>query len=242
MDRILTYLPAGFTALDLAAVALVLAAIPATNWAIEAAPWAGRSMSSAMQGFRLLWMAQMLRRENRIMDTQLLGIIRQGSAFYASASMIGIGALAALIGQAETVEMLARGILPGDEGRHVWEIKLLFPLGVMVYAFLKFAWAHRLFGYCAVLMGAVPPLESGAPDTDAALGADLARRAGLLNISASRNFNRGLRAVYFALATLAWAFGPAALALALALTLLMLMRREFASRARAAIGSPPPQL
>lgn len=236
MQSILSHMPPGFTTWDFLAVAIVLVSLPLTNWLIEDGPWSSGSMSKVMQDYRMIWMAQMIRRENRMMDASLLATIRQGTAFYASTSMIAIGGLAALIGQAETVQALASDLILAESGRRFWEIKLLFPFGMMVYAFLKFAWAHRLFGYCAVLMGAVAPIEVVG---DEAERIDMARRAALLNISASRSFNRGLRAVYFTLATLAWALGPLALLIALVMVILMLLRREFVSRARDAIGAPP---
>ena len=52
-------------------------------------------------------------------------------------------------------------------------------------------------------------------------------------ITAARSFNRGLNAIYFALAGLAWLIGPKALIYAVILTTFVLIRREFASRSRA---------
>ncbi len=59
-----------------------------------------------------------------------------------------------------------------------------------------------------------------------------AAQAAEINIHAVRNFNRGLRSVYFALAALAWLLGPIPLMIATALTLVTLWRREFASHSR----------
>ena len=49
------------------------------------------------------------------------------------------------------------------------------------------------------------------------------------NVRAALNFNRGLRALYYALASLAWLAGPPLLALAAAVVTVSLLRREFAS-------------
>ncbi|MEM9044143.1 MAG: DUF599 domain-containing protein, partial [Pseudomonadota bacterium] len=95
---------------------------------------------------------------------------------------------------------------------------------------------HRLFGYCAVLMGAIP--ENGEPQ-EARAAAD---RAADLNITASRSFNRGLRRVYFAIASLAWFLGPEAWIAASLATAAMLYRREFLSVSRQALVDAPGKL
>ena len=48
-------------------------------------------------------------------------------------------------------------------------------------------------------------------------------------IRAALNFSRGLRSMYFALASLAWLAGPLALMVAAAVVAGFLMTREFAS-------------
>ncbi|MEP5154025.1 DUF599 family protein, partial [Planktotalea sp.] len=52
-----------------------------------------------------------------------------------------------------------------------------------------------------------------------------------------RGFNRGLRSVYFGLASSAWLAGPIPLIFAGLLTCLVLWRREFASRSRSVLLS-----
>ena len=59
-----------------------------------------------------------------------------------------------------------------------------------------------------------------------------ADQAAEINIAAARSFNRGLRAMYFALAAAAWLAGAGALALAAVVTCIVIWRREFASRSR----------
>jgi uncharacterized membrane protein len=98
---------------------------------------------------------------------------------------------------------------------------------------LKFIWSHRLFGYCAIMMAAVPN------DPADPLAYHRAAQAAEINISAARNFNRGLRSVYFALAALAWLFGAVPLLVATALCLAVLIRREFASGSRAVLLRTP---
>ena len=102
----------------------------------------------------------------------------------------------------------------------------------LVNAFLKFVWSNRLFGYCAVMMGAVP----NSADHPAAL--PRAAKAAEINITAARGFNRGLRSLYCALAAAAWLLGGYALIAAAVLTALVLLRREFTSASRDVLMRP----
>ncbi len=222
-------LPGLFDAADLAALLVFAAATLATTAAIERSGPRRPSVSRLMDGYRRAWLEEMARREVRIMDAQLLTTLRSGAAFFASTCLIAIGGVAALIGQAEQVVAVARDL--GAEGATrapVWEAKLLVILLLLVNAFLKFVWSHRLFGYLAVLMGAMPAAES------AGLGPAI-ERADQTHRAAARSFNRGLRAIYFAVATLAWFLGPLAWIAATLLTTAMLVRREFLSRSRRAL-------
>jgi uncharacterized membrane protein len=63
-------------------------------------------------------------------------------------------------------------------------------------------------------------------------GPSLASRAGELQVRAAINFNRGLRAVYFAIAALGWLLGPWALMLTTLVVGSTLVTREFASVSR----------
>ena len=81
-------------------------------------------------------------------------------------------------------------------------------------------------------MGAMPGDAEGDRPEDIEREA---ARAAELNRIAARNFNEGLRAIYFALALLAWFIGPLGLIAATTLITLMLMRREFRSETREAL-------
>ena len=59
--------------------------------------------------------------------------------------------------------------------------------------------------------------------------------AAQVNIQAARNFNLGLRAVYFALGALGWLAGPWGLIAGTVVVTGMTLRREFASGSRRAI-------
>lgn len=90
-------------------------------------------------------------------------------------------------------------------------------------AFLKFVWANRVFGYCAVLMAAVPN------DPNDSISYPRAAQAAELNIRVAINFNRGLRAVYFALGALAWLLGSVPLMISATVVIWVVGSREFTS-------------
>lgn len=187
------------------------------------------SVSVLMARYRREWMRQMVTREPRIFDSQILATLRQGTAFFASACMIAIGGTFALVGNAEVVMGVASDLTLANAPAVVWEIKLGVVILLLTSAFLKFVWSNRLFGYCGVLLGAVP---NDANDPLAYLRAE---QAADINITAARSFNRGLRGIYFGMAATAWLLGAEALIAATLVTVGILLRREFASHSRTAL-------
>lgn len=220
-----------FTAWDFGAVALLFLAWVGIGALIDS-PGKRRSVSQLTAQYRREWMIQMVNRDPRIFDSQILGILRQGTAFFASACMIAIGGALALIGNTDRLAGLAEDLTLETEPHFVWEVKLLVVILLLVDGFLKFVWSHRLFGYCAVLMAAVPN------DPHHPTARPRAVKAAELNISAARSYNRGLRSIYFAMAAVAWLLGAIPLILAVMFTLAVLYRREFASNSRQALLVP----
>lgn len=217
-----------FQPLDFAAVAVLLATWLFIGWRIDAGGLRP-SVSMLMAEYRREWMQVMIDRDPRIFDSQILSMLRQGASFFASACMIAIGGALALIGNGQRLATLGNDLTFADDPAIVWELKLTLVTVLLVNAFLKFVWSNRLFGYCAVLVAAVP----NDPTDPRAL--PRAQQAGEINITAARSFNRGLRSIYFAMASSAWLIGPLALLIATAVTLAVLWRREFASKSRAAL-------
>lgn len=218
---------------DILALAVLLLAWLGVTPLIENAPKRRPSTAQLMARYRREWMVQFLTREPRIFDSQIVSNLRQGTAFFASASMIAIGGGFALLGNAERLRGVAQDLTQNADPLIVWEAKLLVLLMIAANAFLKFVWAHRLFGYCAVLMAAVP---NDATDPEAM---PLAAKAGEINVLAARSYNRGLRSVYFGIAAAAWLAGPWTLLVASLFTLGVVIRREFASQSRAVLLDEP---
>jgi uncharacterized membrane protein len=215
-----------FTALDAVAVVMIIVVWIGVGWLIENPPASLPSVSVIMVEYRRDWMRQFVTRQPRIFDATVIDSLRQGTAFFASASMIAIGGGVALIGNTERIEGLAAD-LTLQAGGALIEVKIILVLWFLADALLKFVWAHRLFGYCSILMAAVP----NEPDDPLAL--HRAAQAAEINITAAKSFNRGLRSIYFALGAIGWLLGPWGLIVATIVSAGILCRREFASRSRA---------
>ncbi|MBO6898443.1 MAG: DUF599 domain-containing protein [Shimia sp.] len=224
---------AQFSTLDFIAVLTILVAWALTTHLIENPPKNHPSVSRLMAFYRQEWMVHYVERNVRVFDAQIMGNLRQSTAFFASSSMIAIGGLVALIGNTDQIAGVTKDLTQTAEPASVLELKLVLVLLFIGNAFLKFVWSHRLFGYCSVLMAAVP---NDAKDPTAL---SRAKKAGTINITASRSFNRGIRAIYFGLAAAAWILGPVMLLLGVLVTVVVLGRREFASQSRAALLQEP---
>ena len=213
------------TGMDLIALALLLVLFLGSGWVIENPPKGRVSVSVIMMDYRRDWMRTFVTRQPRIFDATLIDSLRQGTAFFASACMIAIGGGVALIGNSERVAGLAAELTLDAPGVLI-EVKIILVIAFMANALLKFIWAHRLFGYCSILMAAVPN------DPEDPLAFHRAEQAAEVNITAAKSFNRGLRSIYFALGALGWMLGPIGLMVATGASAAVLLRREFTSQSR----------
>lgn len=218
-DRLLLLGP-----LDAAAIAMLVAAWMISGWLIEREGTRRPSVTVLMMSYRRDWMVELVTRQPRIFDAAILDSLRQGTAFMSSTTFIGIGGVLALIGNADRIEGVVSEFGESHVPTIIYQLKLALFALFLIDGFLKFVWANRLFGYCAVVMASVP----NQPDDPLAL--PRAGQAAELNIRAAWNFNRGLRSVYFALASVAWLIGPLGLMVATVATLWVVMSREYRSR------------
>ena len=163
------------------------------------------SLSARMNVYREVWVRRMLDREARMVDMQIMGALQNGTAFFASTSLIAVGGALALL-RATNEALAVLGALPIDltPSPALWEIKCVGLILIFVYAFFKFAWSYRLFNYVSILLGAMPPTEQR--DT-AEAEAHVIRTTRLFE-AAGRHFNRGQRAFFFALGYLGWFVSP----------------------------------
>ena len=169
-----------------------------------------------------------------MVDAQVTAALQNGTAFFASTSLIAIGGALTLMRSSDdllpVMSLLNLGSVPS---RQLWELKMLGLIVVFVYAFFKFAWSYRLFNYFAIMVGAAPP--PAAKDTPAAKA--FAHRAARLCEDAGRHFNRGQRAFFFALGYLGWLLGPIPLVLTTSGVVIVMWRRQFSSESSKAFAS-----
>ena len=215
--------------LDALAVGLLLAAWGGLGAWIESDRVRDPSVTVLMSHYRRAWMDELVQREMRIFDATILTNLRQSTAFFASGAMLALGGLLTLISNSDQLLVVARDLTLEEETALLWQIKLLLTVGLLAQSVLRFVWSNRLFGYCAVMMAAIP----NKPDDPHA--ASRAAKAAVINIRASYNFNRGMRAIYFSLGSLAWLFGPLPLLAATAIISYGIWSRDFASTSREVI-------
>ncbi len=194
----------------------------------------GTSLNSDMTVIRGAWMGQMARRENRLMDANLLGHALNSASFFASSNLLLIAASAgALFGGESTFASVSSLEVIKTSTRFLFEGQLALMVLVLARGLLAFIWAIRQMNYSLAIMGATPEGEAADPSLQAAFG-DAASRT--LNPALS-SFNAGVRGYYFALAAAAWLFGPLAFLIATVGAVALLVWRQRRSSAAGAIAN-----
>jgi len=173
-------------------------------------------------------MQRMLTHEIRIADTTVISNLERGVAFFASTTMLVLAGLVTVLGSTEKAIDIISDIPFATHATTVeWEMKLLLLVSLFVYAFFKFTWALRQYGFSAVMLGGAPlPSDNIA---DSARTAYAIRISNMMSLAA-RNFNIGLRTYYFSIAVLGWFINAWIFMLLTAGVVLILYRREFKSR------------
>jgi uncharacterized membrane protein len=210
---------------DIIAVAwLLLCWIGYTHYSERKA--AAGNLIGVMARHRERWMIEMLSRDNRIVDVQIINSALNNATFFGSTTILILAGLFAVLGTLEDVIAVVRDIpFAVKTSRALWEAKVIVMMLIFVHGFFKFAWSMRQFNYTALMIGA-SPLTSEPGEADLAYAQGAARVASL----AAKHFNHGMRAYYFGMATLSWFVHPLALLPSALLVVLVLYRREFRSR------------
>ena len=180
------------------------------------------TQNDAMVEIRQDWMASMLKRENRITDAALVGHVISSASFFASTTVLVIGALIGALANAQTI-VATLGQFLVDHPPTVWltQLKIVVILTIFIYGFFKFTWAIRQYNYMIALIGAAPP----APLPEASIAA-LAPIYAAHFSRAATDFNHGLRAYYFSLAGFTWLIDPLIVPPTLILIIAILARRQ----------------
>ena len=95
----------GFTLPDFLAFGFFVAAWAAYHFANEYGSRTG--LNIGMSEYRIRWMNEMSRRENRIVDANIMSSLQNGTAFFASTSLLAIGASATLLRASEDAVKIA---------------------------------------------------------------------------------------------------------------------------------------
>ena len=219
---------------DIAAVGFFVIEWTVYALTLEHSVYGRDSLSARMHIYREVWVRNLLHREARMVDMQIMASLQNGTAFFASTSLIAIGGALALL-RSTNDALAVFGALPIDltPSPALWEVKCLGLILIFIYTFFKFAWAYRLFNYVAILFGEMPPAsQRDTPETEAHV-----LRTTRLFEAAGRHFNRGQRAFFFALGYLGWFVSPWVLFATTAAVVIVTWRRQFASNAWRAMGS-----
>ncbi|MDR3439000.1 DUF599 domain-containing protein [Telmatospirillum sp.] len=220
-----------FSVVDLAALVLSFGLWQTFGIIVDHTDLSKNSLTAAVNAERLEWMRRLTNRDNRIVDSTLIANLMHSVSFFASATVLILGGVAAMAGTADHAYNTIQGIpFVTPVSKDLFEGKLLLLGLVFIYSFLKFTWSLRQFNYCSILAGSAPAATDPEEEKEA-----FAVRAARVNELGARSFNQGLRGYYFALATLAWFLHPLAFVAATVAVVAILWRREFHSRTRRAL-------
>src|SRR5882762_1792918 len=111
---------------DILAFAWFLGAWIGYSYVIEKTATGRGGLNALMNNYRDEWMEQLLGRDMRMVDAQVTAALQNGTAFFASTSLIAIGgALSLLRSSAEILPMMSMLPFATAPSRELWELKML---------------------------------------------------------------------------------------------------------------------
>lgn len=188
------------------------------------------TLSYAMHRYRREWVQQALLRDNRIADTNTIANLERSVSFFASTTILILAGLMTVLGSSETVYTLMKDVpFSQPMGRGEWELKIALLLILFVYAFFKFTWSLRQYGFVSVMLAGAPVFSSNSTSTDTKPYHGQVDSISTMASKAGGNFNNGLRTYYFSLAVVGWFVNVWLFILLSAIIVVVLYRREFKS-------------
>jgi uncharacterized membrane protein len=186
------------------------------------------SLAGVLHAYRQRWMVRMIGRDMRMADIGAVANLERYVTLFASSSLLILAGLVTLIGRTDDVVHIVRGIpmLPPQSALE-WQFKIFFLALMFVYAFFKFTWSLRQYGFATVLISSAPVVHGDIADDEALM--DHVNRAAKILSMAANNFNFGLRAYYYSLAVLTWTVHPAVFMVTTTMVVYILYNREFNS-------------
>ncbi|RLT98594.1 MAG: DUF599 family protein [Ketobacter sp.] len=191
-----------------------------------------KCLASVLHQQRCRWMLEMLGRENRVMDASLIANLERNVSFFASSTLLILAGILTVLGATDRVISLAEELPFAVKATKVaWELKLFLLMAIFVYAFFKFSWALRQYGFASVVIGTAPSPAA----VDGSARTEFSQGAGSVISRAAHAFNLGLRSYYFGLAFLLWFVNPWIFMATSTWVVAVLYRREFHSKALRAL-------
>lgn len=191
-------------------------------------------LSARMHLYRIQWMTAALRRENKVVDINIVNSLSQSISFFASTSILIIAGFLAILSSTETALDIIRELpFASQPTVMIWYTKIGLMVALFVYAFFKYTWSLRQLNYSTILIGAMPFPQSNMDDYIPA-----ARRAAMVATMAARHMNRGLRTYYFSMAALSWFLHPWLFIIGSGAVVWILYQREFSSEIVSVLNMP----
>ena len=188
---------------------------------------ASPSLASEMHRYRLQWMEKVLMREMRVADAAMIANLEKSVAFFASTTMLILAGLITILGSTEkAIDLISALPFAVVMQRAEWEIKIIILILLFAYAFFKFTWSLRQYGFVTIMVGSAPLPTENCSDLEKQSWAN--KMASMASMAAN-NFNIGLRTYYFSISMLTWFIHPILFMLGSSLVVYILFRREFKS-------------
>lgn len=186
-------------------------------------------LSSILRSLRVDWMYAVTHKDNHIADAALVGNVERNVTFFASSTILVLaGVLTVLASNEAFVRVIEQLPFTVEQSANLILLKLAGMAAILVFAFFKFTWSIRQFGFVSVLMGMAPSMSRSTVSEETR--DRYARNTAKVLDQAGHEYNYGLRAYYFALAYLCWFANPVFFIIASAIVVYILYRREYRSQ------------
>lgn len=185
-----------------------------------------KSLLAVTNRYRMLWIREMIRRDNRTMDAIMIGNLQRSITFFANTTIFILLGLITMLGYYDRSSAIIHNI-PFAKATTplMWELKIFLLIFIFIYAFFKYTWSLRQYNYAGIFVNSVPAYNTDMPDYDAIIS-----KGTYLASNAAHHFNNGLRSYYFGLAALAWFIHPYFFMAATAWIVFVTHRREYHSK------------
>lgn len=184
-----------------------------------------KTLLNVTNQYRVQWMRELMKRQNRTMDSIMIGNLLRSITFFANTTIFILLGLVTMLGYHDRAEGIIKNIPYAEPGSGIlWEIKIFLLIVIFIYAFFKYTWSLRQYNYAGIFVVSVPAYDDRIDEHEA-----IAKKGAALVANAAKHFNLGLRAYYFGLAVLGWFVHPLVFMAATTWVVYVTYRREFRS-------------